>query len=253
MIYTTFAQLYDELMDQTIYDNWLDFLGGRFSPDQGLLLDLGCGSGALTVLIKKRGYQVEGLDLSEEMLSLAAQRTAEAKLDVPFYQGDMTDLSSLGEYAGVISSLDSLCYLPDPAAVQLAFSQVAAHLQKGGRFLFDVHSTYQMDTIFPDYMYNFQTDEQAFLWHSYPTDVDHAIEHELTFFILDHSTGQFERLNEYHYERTYPLQKYLKWLKEAGFTQITVTADFGRQAVKSDSIRWFFDCRLGEKPGGKLE
>lgn len=244
MIYTTFAQLYDQLMDPVVYEEWIKYFKQQVAVDTNAkVLDLGCGSGALTLLLQEAGYQLEGVDLSEEMLSLANARFNEAGASIPLYQGDMTDLAELGQYQTIFSSLDSLCYLADQAEVQTVFRQVAQHLNAGGQFLFDVHSTYQIDQVFPDYMYNYQTEDQAFLWHSYPTDVEHGIEHELTFFVKNQTGTGFERLSEHHYERTYPAEIYLALLKKAGFTQIKISAGFSAEPLTDKTTRWFFSCR----------
>lgn len=242
MIYTTFAELYDELMDSEMYHRWVQYFKQRVCLDGGPVLDLGCGSAALTLLLKQAGYQMEGLDLSEEMLSLASEKMIGNESFIPLYQGDMTDLRALGKYNAVVSTLDSLCYLADESELQLVFEQVYDHLISSGHFLFDVHSLYQVDEVFPDYMYNYQDENEAFLWHSYPTDVEHAVEHELTFFVREQETGSYQRLSEYHYERTYPLDVYVKLLKKAGFDRIDVSADFGQSSVKKNSVRWFFSC-----------
>ncbi|GKS80941.1 methyltransferase [Ligilactobacillus pabuli] len=244
MIYTTFAQLYDQLMDPIVYEDWIKYFQQQVAVDANAkVLDLGCGSGALTLLLKQAGYQLEGLDLSEEMLSLASARFGEADVFIPLYQGDMMDLSELGEYQTIFSSLDSLCYLADQTEVGTVFQQVAQHLPTGGQFLFDVHSTYQIDQVFPDYMYNYQNEDQAFLWHSYPTDVEHGIEHELTFFVKNQAGTGFERLSEHHYERTYPAKVYLELLKKAGFTQVDLTAGLADSPLTEQTTRWFFSCR----------
>ncbi len=243
MIYTTFAQLYDDLMDPSVYTDWENYLTHRVKKHNGKLLDLGCGSGILMEKLKGDGFAVEGLDLSEDMLTLASQRAQTAGDTWPLYQGNMLDLSGLGTYGTIISSLDSLCYLADANEVQTVFQEVYAHLQADGSFLFDVHSLYQMDEFFPDYMYNYQDKNEAFLWHSYATDKPHAIEHELTFFVKDSAKDYFLRLNEYHYERTYPLQEYKELLTKVGFTEIEVSADFGQSSVSTTSNRWFFWCQ----------
>lgn len=244
MIYTTFAQLYDQLMDPAVYENWIMYFKQQVeSSTASPVLDLGCGTGALTLCLKKEGYAVEGLDFSEEMLSLARDRFSTADVTIPLYQGDMADLSELGEYQVILSSLDSLCYLADETELAVVFQQVAAHLPVDGQFLFDVHSIYQVDQVFPDYMYNYQDGEQAFLWHAYPTDVEHGIEHELTFFVKDQSGSGYQRLSERHYERTYPIEVYRALLEQAGFKQVELSADDGLSPVTKEAGRWFFSCR----------
>lgn len=242
MIYTTFAQLYDELMDPDMYANWLDLVKTQL-PANANLLDLACGSGRLAVSLAQNGYQVAGLDLSEEMLALADYHARQAGVELELYQGDMTDLSQLENYEYVTCFADSLCYLPTQADLQACFQAVYQHLEPGGKFLFDVITPYKTDVVYPDYMYNYSDEEQAFLWNSYSGQDEHSVIHDLTFFIYDDKKAAYERLSELHYERTYPLVTYKTMLAQAGFKQVEVSADFARKEATENDERWFFICQ----------
>jgi len=125
----------------------------------------------------------------------------------------------------------------------MAFKQVAEHLEDGGQFLFDVISPWQTDVYYPGYMYNWHDDETAFMWSSYGVEEQpHTVEHELTFFVYNEDIDGFQQLQEVHTERTYSLDTYKRLLTEAGFTNIEVTADFGRAEVTDESPRWFFNA-----------
>ncbi|WP_125546228.1 class I SAM-dependent DNA methyltransferase [Levilactobacillus lindianensis] len=242
MIYQTFAELYDELFDPAMYDQWLDFVAQRVDPKDGDLLDLACGSGRLGVLLAQKGYQVSGLDLSEEMLALASKHAAEAEITMPLMAGDMLDLSMIGTYQTVTCFADSFCYLPDLDAVTQAFHQVEQHLAVGGKFLFDVITPHQTDDVYPGYMYNYVDDERAFIWTSYGIeDEPHAAEHDLTFFTQNEETGDYRKVTELHHERTYDLADYRQALAQAGLTVKRVSADFGQAEVAPDTTRWFFE------------
>ncbi|WP_214464322.1 class I SAM-dependent DNA methyltransferase [Levilactobacillus brevis] len=242
MIYQSFAELYDELFDPAMYDQWLDFVTDRVDPTSGELLDLACGSGRLGVLLAEHGYQVSGLDLSEDMLALAAKHAEKADVALPLVAGDMMDLSVLGEYQTVTCFADSFCYLPDLTAVTQAFAQVHDHLAVGGQFLFDVITPHQTDDVYPGYMYNYVDDTRAFVWTSYGIeDETHAAEHDLTFFTQNPKTGEYRKVTELHHERTYPLADYQTALKQAGLTLKRVSADFGANEVTSETTRWFFE------------
>ena len=242
MIYQSFAELYDELFDPAMYDQWLDFVAQRVSPADGELLDLACGSGRLGVLLAQQGYQVSGLDLSEEMLALAAKHAEEANVTMPLMAGDMLDLTMIGDYQTITCFADSFCYLPDLAAVTAAFRQVHDHLTVGGKFLFDVITPHQTDDVYPGYMYNYVDDTRAFIWTSYGIeDEPHAAEHDLTFFTQNEETGDYRKVTELHHERTYALEAYQTALKSAGLNLQRVSADFGEAPVTSETTRWFFE------------
>ena len=91
------------------------------------------------------------LDLSEEMLMIASSRAQEADVDIQFVEGDMLDLTDIDTYEAVTCFSDSICYMEDEQAVQQVFDGVYQILEENGVFIFDVHSTYQIDEVFPDY------------------------------------------------------------------------------------------------------
>ncbi len=182
MAYETFAFIYDEVMDETLYQQWLAFSKRHLQEDTKNILELACGTGALAVAFAKDGYKVTGLDLSEEMLMIASQRAYEEDASIQFVEGNMLDLSEIGQYQAITCFSDSLCYMKNRQEVQQVFDEVYQALEENGRFLFDVHSTYQVDEVFPEYSYHYQGDNFAFLWDSYPGSEKHSIEHFLTFF-----------------------------------------------------------------------
>lgn len=243
-IYKTFAKIYDEVMDETLYEDWLNFTMRHIGESQKNILELACGTGILSVELANIGHQVTGLDLSEEMIELAKERTTEADELLSFEVGDMLDLKKTNQYDVVTCFSDSLCYMPDEEAVQTVFNEVNRALKSGGIFLFDVHSIFKMEHEFPEYSYHYQTDEFAFLWESYPGDVPYSIEHFLTFFVKETEEEDiFKRYDELHEERTYSIETYEKMLSKSGFTDIKVVADFTDNKPNDESTRWFFICQ----------
>lgn len=154
----------------------------------------------------------------------------------------MLDLTDVGTYEAITCYSDSICYMEDEQSVQQVFDGVYNSLRDDGVFMFDVHSTYQIDEVFPDYSYHYQTDEFAFLWESYQGEVPHSIEHFLTFFVQNED-GTFQRMDELHRERTYSLESYQRMLENAGFSEIEMYADFIDSPPNEKSRRWFFVCR----------
>ena len=237
--YQTFASVYDAIMDETLYDLWLDFSLRHSPKGQKKVLELACGTGILSVMLAQKGFEVTGLDLSADMVKLAKQRAQEAGQDLDFLEGNMLDLSQVGHYDMVTCYSDSLCYMEDELDVGQVFEQVYASLHEGGRFLFDVHSTYQMDQVFPGYSYHENAEDFAFVWDSYADEPPHSVVHELTFFVKE-ADGRFQRYDEVHEERTYELLTYEVLLEQAGFKNVHIYADFEDKAPEEESKRWFF-------------
>lgn len=240
--YQKFAAVYDSIMDDSLYDQWTDFSLRHFpKKKKAKLLELACGTGIQSIRFKQAGFDVTGLDLSQDMLDLAAKRAKTARVDIPFVQGNMLDLSSVGTFDYVTCYSDSICYMEDEVEVGDVFRQVYDHLNEGGIFIFDVHSTYQTDEVFPGYSYHENAEDFAMVWDTYEDEAPHSVVHELTFFIQDED-GRFTRYDEIHEERTYDLLTYDILLEQAGFKNVKVYADFEDKEPRDTSRRWFFVC-----------
>lgn len=245
MNYQTFAKLYDDLFDEDAYADWFQYATRFIKNKDGKLLELAGGAGRLAIQLKQAGYEeVTVFDLSTEMLALAAQHAQEADVMLPLIEGDMREWSDYEQkFATITSFADSFNYLASEEETLQAFKQVAAHLEDDGQFLFDVISPWQTDVYYPGYMYNWHDDETAFMWSSYGVEEQaHTVEHELTFFVYNEEIDGFQQIQEVHTERTYEIETYKRLLTEAGFTNIEVLADFGRETVTVESPRWFFNA-----------
>ena len=239
--YETFAEVYDAVMDDSLYDKWTDF-SLRHLPktkERKKLLELACGTGIQSVRFSQAGFDVTGLDLSADMLKIADKRAASAKQKIDFIEGNMLDLSKAGKYDFVTCYSDSICYMQDEVEVGDVFKEVYNALNEDGVFIFDVHSTYQTDEVFPGYSYHENAEDFAMLWDTYEDEAPHSIVHELTFFIKE-ADGSFSRHDEVHEERTYEILTYDILLEQAGFKSFKLFADFEDKEPTENSRRWFF-------------
>lgn len=238
--YEEFARVYDSVMDEELYDLWFDFSQRHFPAKTQNIMELACGTGILSIRFSQAGYEVTGVDLSEEMLTIADQRARQMGEKITFAAGDMRELSGETTFDVVTCYSDSLCYMSNASEVQRVFDGVYNSLNADGVFIFDVHSTYQVDSVFPGYAYHENDEDFAFLWDSFEGDDPHSIVHELTFFVKD-SDGKFVRKDEVHQERTYPIKEYLTGLQK--FSKVEVYADFEDKKPEEESLRWFFVCK----------
>lgn len=238
--YEEFARVYDSVMDEELYDLWFDFSQRHFPAKTQNIMELACGTGILSIRFSQAGYEVTGVDLSEEMLTIADQRARQMGEKITFAAGDMRELSGETTFDVVTCYSDSLCYMSNASEVQRVFDGVYNSLNADGVFIFDVHSTYQVDSVFPGYAYHENDEDFAFLWDSFEGDDPHSVVHELTFFVKD-SDGKFVRKDEVHQERTYPIKEYLTGLQK--FSKVEVYADFEDKKPEEESLRWFFVCK----------
>jgi len=243
MSYGRFAHVYDFLMSDVPYDSWINLFIAKseYYGVKGLkVLDVACGTGEFSVRLAAKGYQVTGVDLSDEMLAIAKAKADQYGLAIPFYQQNMIELDTGEQYDGIVIFCDSLNYLHAEMDVQSTFQQVYKQLKQGGLFMFDVHSVYKMEHIFAGQTFADVQDEVSYIWNSFEGKEAHSVEHELTFFVKEEESDQYERFDEDHYQRTYPIEKYETWLKEAGFTLKEVLADLEDCEPTNESERIMF-------------
>lgn len=236
MRYGKFASVYDELMEDIPYENYVEWVAAHVKS--GNLLDLACGTGTLSQLFSEMGYQVTASDLSEEMLAIASQRFQEAQLQVPVLQLSMDNLEGLSGFDAITIAIDSLNYLETEQQVRQTFKEAHSALNEGGHFFFDVHSLYKVDQIYMDSPFVYDGEDISYIWHTAQGDYEHSVVHDLTFFIRKGEL--FERFEETHEQRTFPVEQYVAWLKEAGFRVDEVTADFTAEEPDDESERIFF-------------
>ena len=242
MSYEKFAYLYDQLMIDAPYEEWVSFVLKMIETnnvDCKKLLDVGCGTGNIAIPLNKQGISVTAVDLSEEMLLVAQQKSEREDAKVRFFQQDMRHLESLGLYNVVISLCDTINYLADEAEVASTFQGVFEHLDESGMFIFDVHTPYKINKIFNGSTYAYNGEEISYIWECFQGEESNSVEHDLSFFVQT-DEGLYERFDELHKQRTYSLPFYKNALEESGFEIITITSDFSTDTFNENGERWFF-------------
>ncbi|WP_434167422.1 class I SAM-dependent DNA methyltransferase [Peribacillus frigoritolerans] len=243
MTYERFAYVYDELMKDAPYEKWLMILTAKLEQ-YGIggrkVLDLACGTGEMTVELAQHGFEVTGVDLSDEMLLVANEKAVKLGLSIPLFQQNMAELEGLGQFDCVTIFCDSLNYLRDEEDIVKTFSRVHEHLKDGGLFLFDIHSIYKMEEIFGDNTFAVNGEEVSYIWDCFPGEEPYSVEHDLSFFVRDDDSGLYDRFDELHYQRTYPVEQYKKWLEQAGFTVSEILADLEEAPLVTETERILF-------------
>ncbi|EIJ78949.1 MCP methyltransferase, CheR-type [Bacillus methanolicus PB1] len=249
MSYGRFAYLYDKLMKDAPYDKWVEIVLAKlkkYNVEGKELLDLACGTGELSVRLSKAGFRVTGVDLSSDMLTVARAKADENGQSIRFFQQSMAELDGLGQFDAVCIFCDSLNYLETEEDVRKAFKNVAQHLKKDGVLLFDVHSIYKIMQVFMNETFAVVQEDISYIWQCYKGNYPNSIEHDLVFFVLDEETGQYDRFEELHVQRTFSVNYYENWLKEAGFEMLEIFSDFHDCRHDDKAERIFFIARKNE-------
>jgi len=216
------------------------------------VVDLGCGTGNLSIPLAKSGFEVYGIDISAEMLAIARSKWGEPPVrgkggSIRWLQQDMRDWELPDPVDAVISFCDCMNYLTAESDVTATIRQTYAGLKPGGLFLFDVHAPRTLERYAEEQPFILDEKDIAYLWTS---DYDHksrTIRHDLTFFVREEASiggaGLYRRFEESHTQRAYDPEWLVTQLTHAGFELLHQCADFAWTPPTDTSERLFFIAR----------
>ena len=243
VIYSNFASVYDRLMQDVPYTGWVNYLGSMFErhgikPRQ--ILDIGCGTGNVTIPLAEIGYRVTGLDMSPEMLSLAEKKAREKGLSINWILQDMKQME-LGSacFDLVISMTDSLNYITTEAELSNVFHRVRALLNPGGHLIFDLNSLYKIQSVFGNNVYTHVDDDIAYIWDNAYNPETCSCTMDIIFFIKE-KDGKYRKFTEQHRETGYTVEEVKRMLNDAGFTGIHVYGEGSFEIPQEKTERIYF-------------
>lgn len=242
--YSVFAEYYDRLTNNVGYPARADYLAGLlagFGVNSGLLLDLACGTGSLSVEFARRGFEVIGVDASPEMLSVAAEKNAAEQAGVLFLCQKMQRLDLYGTIDAAICTLDSLNHLTRPQDVQAALSRVSLFLNPGGVFLFDVNTPYKHEHVLGENTFVYDLEDVYCVWQNEFNPQTFTTAISLDFFIKDGES--YYRSGESFSERAYSRQEWHEWLNAAGFEILAEYCDMTNLAPDERTQRVLYAAR----------
>lgn len=220
--YTSFAEVYDEFMDQTPYEQWCKNVQMIFEqyrvPEHADVVELGCGTGKMTRLLAECGYGMTALDSSAEMLEIAVNQREDNTL---YVLQDMVKLELPGQIDAVISICDCMNYILEKEDLQEVFGRVRRYLKPQGVFLFDMNSRYKYEELLDDHTFAEDREECSFIWDNFYDWDERINEYQLSLFIQN-ETGMYDKFEEVHFQKAYDQEEVEKMLKNAGFQKIKV-------------------------------
>ena len=237
--YTSFARVYDTFMDNIPYEEWAVYLTGllnEYGVNDGLVLDLGCGTGNMTELLAKEGYDMIGVDNAEEMLEIAMEKREKSGHDILYLLQDMREFELYGTVRAVVSVCDSVNYIDEEEDLTEVFRLVNNYLDPGGVFIFDFNTLYKYREILGDRTIAENREDCSFIWDNYYYEEERINEYELSIFIRE-KENLFRRYEETHFQRGYTLDEMIRMIKDSGLEFVTAYDAFTREAPKEDSER----------------
>ena len=222
----------------------------NLQQEHNSILDLGCGTGTLTELLAKRGYDMIGVDNSQEMLQLAMDKRSRSGLDILYLLQDMRFFELYGTVGAVISVCDSINYLLEDEDVVKTFRLVNNYLFPEGVFIFDFNTVYKYEIVIGNATIAENRDHCSFIWENYYHEAEQINEYDLTVFVQENETDDiYRRFRETHYQRGYCLEQMQDYLSKAGLMFVeAIDADTHRE-VTDVSERIYVVARKGEQRG----
>lgn len=239
--YEDFAYIYDKLMRADVdYDKWCDYIENLFdlhdtAPD--ILCELACGTGNITSRMRNRGYKVDGVDISEDMLRAAADKMGIEGLIC----SDMSHLSLQKQYDGFLCMIDGINYVITPKAVLNTFKSVKKHLKDGGVFIFDISSRYKLENVIGNETFIHSEYDVFYSWENTYIEKYNLSDMLLNFFVRRGES--YERFEERHIQRGWSESEIKIMLKKAGFRSVDVYDELSFEKPRKDSHRLVFVCK----------
>ncbi len=221
MKYKAFAKIYDRVMRDVDYISWtqhVENLCRKHKFDVKKILDLACGSGGHAFHLLRKGYNVVGVDASQDMIDEARRKMDVLDRRFPIFQGKMESFTQEGidrDFDLVICLYDSLNYVLDEGGVQSCFREVHDHLRPGGAFIMDVTTEYNLLHNFAGYTFAENFDNYSYIWENEYNIETKLCSSKVT--IFERSGERYEKVIEMHEQRVYPTPVLKEWLRQAGF------------------------------------
>ncbi len=211
--------------------------------EKNLVLDLGCGTGTLTELLYRKGYDMIGVDFSQEMLNIALSKKEQSGSDILYLCQDMRELDLFSTVGTVISACDSVNYLLEEEEVVETFRLINNYLYPGGVFIFDFNTVYKYEQVIGDTTIAENREDCSFIWDNFYHADERINEYDLTIFVKEGKEGLFRKFTETHYQRGYTLEEMKSFVKKAGLAFVKAIDADTHKAPRADSERIYIIAR----------
>lgn len=272
--YSDFAAVYDELMDNTPYEEWCETIvrfiekygisepvraaqtsraeeegmEERLASERNLVLDLGCGTGTLTELMYEKGYDMIGVDNAPSMLEIAMEKRDESGAEILYLLQDMRELELYSTVGTVISVCDSVNYILEEEELLEVFRRVNNYLYPGGLFIFDFNTDYKYRAVIGDSTIAENREDCSFIWENFYDEESALNEYDVTVFVQEEG-DVFRRFTETHVQRGYSVEQMKRLAEIAGLEILEIQDADTHGAVTEESERVYVVAREhGKQP-----
>ena len=244
--YTSFASVYDTFMDNIPYEEWAEYLINflkEYGIHDGLVLDLGCGTGNMTELLAESGYDMIGIDNAEDMLEIAMQKRAESEHDILYLLQDMREFELYGTVRAIVSICDSMNYITEEEELVDVFKLVNNYLDPKGIFIFDFNTVYKYSEVLGNQTIAEDREDCSFIWDNYYYEDEQINEYELSLFIKEKDSDLYRKYQETHFQKAYDLETIKRLIAQSGLEYVVAYDAFTKKEPTSQSERIYVIAR----------
>ncbi len=255
--YSAFAEIYDLCMDNIPYDRWSEYLISllrEYGVEDGIVAELGCGTGEITARLQRAGYDMIGLDASAEMLGVAREKEydTEEPSGILYLLQDMREMELFGTVRAFVSVCDSMNYLLTEEDLLRTFRLVNNYLEKDGVFIFDMKSEYFFSEVVADEVRVEHWEDGTLIWENEYDSEQRCNRYELTIYRrIDNEA--YERVTEEHVQRVYTVERLKKLLELAGLCFVAAYDACTREPVSATTERFYIIAKEGFQEGKHYE
>lgn len=230
-MYKYLSSCYDEFMQDVDYDAWAKKIAG-YIGNRKKGIDCGCGSGLITMRLKKMGYDVIGTDLSTEMLERARENFRRENLNITLVRMDSENLVVGNKVDFITAVCDVVNYMKKP---EKFFVRAYNALADDGVLLFDISSKYKLTEIIGNNVFTDSTDNVAYIWSNLLSEKQNKVEMFLTFFVKN-KDGSFDKEEENQIQYIYEVDDLVEKLRAAGFGKVEYFGFEGKNVAQEERI-----------------
>ncbi len=251
--YTGFSACYEKFMDNIPYDQWAEYivtLLKKYGVEDGLVCELGCGTGSITRRLSEAGYDMIGIDESEDMLEVAMYDHMEENNGILYLNQDMREMELYGTVNAFVCVCDSMNYLLTEEDLVKTFKLANNYLEAGGIFIFDMKTEYEFGTKMGNRTIVDNRDDGSLIWDNRFDPVTKENRYLITIYDpVPEEEGVFERIDELHVQKAYAPETVRKLIEKAGLEFVAVYDAFTFDGPKDDSERLYFIAREKRQEG----
>ena len=267
--YSAFARYYDQLTANIDYKGRAEYFGQiirRFDQtDNNILLDLACGTGSISEEMARQGFDVIGVDLSDEMLGIAIEKKFDSGLNIQYLCQDMREFELYGTVAACISICDSINYITEDDDLLTVFKLVNNYLDPKGILIFDFNTTHYYRDVVADATIAEDREDISFIWDNYYVGNNDINELSLSIFIKENANNNSARPNkrktdinsendnlyrkyeEFHLQKGYTLSKIKELINASGLEFVTAYDAFTKNPADENCERIYVIARESGK------